>query len=143
MARWASIKWGIERWRERLYTLTGAVVTLSTSVVNVCTLTHKNEGGVKMAEYALGNIIRLSANFKNGGTDVDPSIVTASVKTPLGVTLSYTYGSDAELVKDSVGDYSLTYTPTAEGRHSVRFIGTGLYASANETTFDVRESAFN
>lgn len=96
-----------------------------------------------MPEYALGSVIKMSAKFQASAVDVDPAQVQAHVKTPLGTTLSYTYGSDAELVKDSVGDYTLSYTPTVEGRHSFRFVGVGTYAGAEESYFDIRESQFN
>lgn len=143
MPIWGNVRFGLSRWWERYTPITRSTITLSTTANTICTISHANEGGQKMPEYALGTIVKLSANFKSAGVDVDPGTVQLIVKSPLGVTTTFLYGTDAELVKDSIGDYSLLYTPTSEGRYSYRFLATGSYAGANESFFDIRESVFN
>ena len=144
---WGSIRWGTSRWWERVVTAisyTGACLTLSDSAVTVCTLTDNAINcAANMANYTLGNVIKLAANFKSGGADVDPTTVTFKVKTPVGLITSYTYGTDPEIVKDSTGDYYVHFTPTIEGRHVYRFASATTYIAAEESTFDVVESQFN
>lgn len=143
MAVWGNLQWGVSRWWERYVPVSGAVVTIGQSVVTAVTGRHTIEGGSTMPEYQLGDVIKLSANFQNNSVDVDPSAVTLKVKSPVGTISSYVYGTDSELVKDSVGDYSLNYTPSLEGRYAFRWVSTGTNAGADEGFFDIAESQFN
>lgn len=96
-----------------------------------------------MAQYTLGNVIKLAANFQSNSVDVDPTTITFKLKDPLGVITTYVYGTNAELVKESTGDYYVHYTPTVEGRHTYRFSSGTTYIAADEDSFDVIESEFN
>ena len=96
-----------------------------------------------MAEYPLGAVIRLSANFKTNNVNSDPTTVAVTIKTPLGEVTTLTYGVSNAVIRDSIGNYYYNYTPTLEGRYGFRWVGTGNNIGANETTFDVRESLFN
>lgn len=144
---WGSIRWGTSRWWERVITAisyTGACLTLSDSAVTVCTLTDNAINcAANMANYTLGNVIKLAANFKANSADVDPTTITFKLKDPLGVITTYIYGTNAELVKESTGDYYVHYTPLVEGRHTYRFSSGTTYIAAEESTFDVVESQFN
>jgi hypothetical protein len=62
----------------------------------------------------------------------------ASYRAPNGTTVTYVYGTDAALVRDSLGNYHLDVTTSADGTHKVRFVGTGTGASANEVAFFTR-----
>ena len=96
-----------------------------------------------MPQYPLGAVIRLSANFKTNNTNSDPTTVSVTVKTPLGVKTTLVYGTDQAVVRDSIGNYYYNYAPAIEGRYAFRWSGTGNNIGANETTFDVSESLFN
>lgn len=90
--------------------------------------------------YDVGDTARLSAKFQVGGADADPTVVTCTIKVPTGVSTTYTYGADAELAKDSVGDYHVDWPCAVSGLHWYEFRGTNAVASAGEGKFFVRES---
>lgn len=96
-----------------------------------------------MAEYAIGNVLKLAANFQSNSSDVDPGGVTFKIKSPLGIVTTYVYGTNSELVKESTGDYYVHFQPTEEGRHVYRFVSTISYIAAAEASFDVAETQFN
>jgi hypothetical protein len=52
----------------------------------------------------------------------------------------YVYGTDAELAKDSVGNYHVDLTADAAGRWTFRFEGTGSAPAAAERQFSVEAS---
>ena len=54
-----------------------------------------------------GQSVRLSFEFRQSGTVFDPTVVKASVRKPGGKVVTYVYGTDAALVKDSTGSYHL------------------------------------
>jgi hypothetical protein len=74
---------------------------------------------------------------------VDPTAVFCEVRTPAGVETTYTYGVDAGLVKDSVGNYHLNVSATARGTWPYRWYSTGTGQAAGESWFFVRESDFD
>ncbi len=96
-----------------------------------------------MAEYTLGTVVRVTGTFKTNNVVADPSAVTVTIKTPLGVETTLTYGVDNAVVRSSTGIYYYNYTPALEGRYAFRWAGTGTNAGAEEGTFDVKESLFN
>lgn len=92
--------------------------------------------------YDVGDRVRMTANFKDDlGADIDPTTVVVSVAAPDGTITSYTYGTDVEVVKDSVGNYSYEQTMTAEGSMQYRWVST-TPDGAGEGSFIVRRSVF-
>lgn len=115
--------------------VTGACVSLAVALADC---------GEVMAEYTIGNLIRVSAAFTNsGGSAVDPGQVKAKLKSPLGVITTYTYGTDAALVKDSTGNYHLDVEPTVQGVWKYRWEGLTSNKGAGESSFTVAESVFD
>ena len=58
------------------------------------------------SKYDKGDLIRCSAIFTDlDDAAIDPTTVLFSVTDPSGNTDNYTYGVDAELVKDDTGEY--------------------------------------
>lgn len=94
------------------------------------------------ATYDIGDTVRCTATFTTASTAVDPTTVIARVNTPLGVTTSYVYGTDAALLKDGIGVYHIDIYPANAGKYTYRFEGGGVAGSAVEATFNVRVSAF-
>jgi uncharacterized protein YfaS (alpha-2-macroglobulin family) len=93
--------------------------------------------------YDVGDLVRCAANFKNTlNVDIDPSTVTFKVKPPTGAIITYAYGVDSQLVKDSVGDYYVDVNANAEGTWHWRFFSTGTGQAAAEQTFEVQKSYF-
>lgn len=94
-----------------------------------------------MNVYDIGDQVRAQTVFKNAaGTATDPSGVTVRVHEPDGTATTYTYGTDAEVVKSATGTYYIDITPDAAGAWSYRWAGTGSLVGAEETAFAVRRS---
>jgi hypothetical protein len=94
--------------------------------------------------YVRGQLVRVAAKIERPiGTDVDPTTgPTCRYRSPAGVTAVKTYPTDAEVVKDSVGDFHLDIDANAEGRWHYRWEGTGTNQGAAEAYFDVVEGPF-
>lgn len=93
--------------------------------------------------YDKGDLVRCSASFTtSAGAAVDPTVITFKFKTPGGTTTTYTYGVDAELVKDSVGNYHVDVSATASGTWFYRFEGTGDAQAADEASILIEKSEF-
>lgn len=98
--------------------------------------------------YDPGDSVKCSINFQNSTpVDADPTTVKGMFRNSSGTWTTYTFGTDAQLVKDSTGDYYFfVYIPNsaaAKGEWVYRF--EGLDASSNplasaEGVFYVRGS---
>lgn len=91
--------------------------------------------------FQVGDKVRLSAAF----TDIDelpsdPGGVRFTVREPGGVRTSYVYGSEAELVKDSTGNYHVDWLTTKPGRHRYGFYGITSGQAVDEGEFLVQPS---
>lgn len=83
-------------------------------------------------QYLLGNLVRLSATFKDfAGNYADPTSVSLSVKKLGGSTETPT------VVKDAVGFYHFDYEPLTAGTYYYRFNGTGDIIAAVEGEFTI------
>lgn len=93
--------------------------------------------------YEKGGVLRLSAAFTDqAGTAVDPAALTARWRKPDGSVTVKTYGSDAELVRVSLGNFRVDVDLDVEGEWEYRFAGTGANAAAGKKRFRVREAEF-
>lgn len=76
----------------------------------------------------------------------DPTVVRARILDPLGVITVFLYGTDAELVRDGLGQYSVIIRPTVAGLFTYRWeaedTGTDARYGDEERQFIVRRSAF-
>ncbi len=89
--------------------------------------------------YDVGDLRRPQTQVKNAaGTVVDPSALTFQI-TVAGSTTSYTYGTDAELVKASTGVYYVDFTVVTRGKHTYRWASTSPTV-AEERSFSVQKS---
>lgn len=88
--------------------------------------------------------VRVAVNFQDEDrVDTDPDTVVFKVRSPTGITTSYTYNTDAALLKSSVGDYYIDVTPDQSGRWYYRWESTGTdKAIAIEGSFVVQASPF-
>lgn len=88
--------------------------------------------------------VRLAVNFQDDDwTDVDPSTVTFKAFSPSGVTTTYVYQTDAQLVRLDTGDYFVDFVPDESGRWHYRWSSTGTgTAVAMEGSFVVQGSVF-
>ncbi len=90
-----------------------------------------------MTSYLKGNVVRLSVGFTDdAGDGADPTGVEFDIQPPADADkVTYTYGEDAELVKDSTGNYHVDWTVIAAGVHWYKFTGTGASAAVEESWF--------
>lgn len=88
-----------------------------------------------------GDKVRLSAAF----TDIDeaasdPGSVLCKVREPDGTVTTYTYLTDAALIKDSTGNYHLDFLTSQAGRHRYGFYGITSGQAVAEGEFRVQAS---
>ena len=89
----------------------------------------------------IGDLRRLSVAFTDsGGTAGDPDAVTFTLRTPDGTVTTYTYGTDAELVRSGTGAYYVDWTIAQAGRHVYRFAGAGTLTAAENSEFYARRN---
>ena len=94
-------------------------------------------------KYDVNDLVRCSGAFTNSaGTAIDPTTVKFKFKTPDGTITIYTHGTDAQLVKDSTGNYHVDVNANAVGTWSYRFESSGTGQAAKEVTFEVKKTAF-
>lgn len=88
----------------------------------------------------LGDLVRVSAPFTlvSSGAAVDPDAVKLSVKNPSDEVTTYVYGTDAEIVKDSTGNYHADIDADETGTWHYRWWSTGNGQAAQEKLFEVR-----
>jgi len=77
-----------------------------------------------MQKFRIGRRLRLKCRFTVSDTLTDPTAITFRMVTSAGTT-NYTYGSDAELVKEGTGIYYVDWTVATASAHSWWMKGTG------------------
>lgn len=93
--------------------------------------------------YQKGDAVHITGTFADSvGDPVDPTTVTFKYTNPSGTTVALVYGTDAELVKDEVGAYSVDLTPDESGQWLYRWESTGDGQAAEHGEFIVEPSAF-
>ena len=93
--------------------------------------------------YDKGDLVRVSAAFTTAaGAALDPTVVKCQVQTPAGTATTYTYGTDAALVKDSTGAYHLDIDAATSGEWCYRWYSTGTGQAAAEGRFSVTAGEF-
>lgn len=93
--------------------------------------------------YDRGDLVRCTGTLTNSaGTAIDPTGLTVMVRTPAGATTTFTYGTDAEVVRSSIGIYYIDVSVTQEGDWAYRFASTGTGQAAAEGRFRIRGSFF-
>lgn len=96
-----------------------------------------------MNQYSKGDLVRCSASFAtSAGAATNPTAVLFQVKTPAGSTTTYTYGTDAQLVRASTGNYYVDVDASQVGTYHYRFYSTGTGQAADEGSFRVKDSNF-
>lgn len=95
--------------------------------------------------YVYQTEVRLTSAFSVNGIATDPTTVTLKIKKPDGTVVTFTY--PASIAKDSVGNYHYDYMPptiaadpSAIGKYTWRWDGTGTVKAADEGSFKVTAS---
>jgi hypothetical protein len=87
--------------------------------------------------YEIGDLVRLSVEFRIGATLTNPSAVTLQVKNPLGAVTT------PAVVNDSTGKYHGDVTLDKAGTWTYRFAGTGAVQKAGRGALNVAASEFD
>lgn len=86
--------------------------------------------------YDLGDVATLAIQIKdNTGTLANATSVVATVTAPDGTT------STPSVTNGSTGNYSVAFTATQVGRHSIRWVATGTNAGAYTDVFEIGDPA--
>lgn len=90
-----------------------------------------------MTDYVFGNLVRIAVSFEDtAGAPVDPTTLTLYLKRHNAATETvYVYGTDAEIEKDSTGEYHTTLAPSEPGWWFYRWVGEGDAIGATEGSF--------
>ncbi len=94
-----------------------------------------------LTNYIVGDAPRLTGTFKNSaGSASDPSGIVFKIREPDGALTTYTYGTDAELVRSSTGVYYVDWPVAKVGAHYFEFGGTGSVVAVQDAVFTARAS---
>lgn len=92
--------------------------------------------------YQAGNQLKVAASFAQGVTAIDPTVVMFKFHAPGGAVTTYTYGTDAQLIRDGVGLYHIVLTLATSGTWAYQFLSTGTGQAAYQTEFFVQPLEF-
>ena len=91
-----------------------------------------------MGNYYIDQLVKCRGTFTDeDGVALDPDVVLFQFRTPPGVYTAYTYGVDAELVKEDTGIYYVAVDADTVGAWHYRFYSTGVGQAAGEDRFDI------
>lgn len=93
--------------------------------------------------YQLGDLVRCHATFSYVAEPIDPDEVRFRFFTPSGLVATYTFGTHAELVRESTGEYVCYISANEVGSWFYRFESRGNAQSASEKFFVVANSKFD
>lgn len=88
----------------------------------------------------VGDLVKLTGTFTdpdNADAPIDPTAVFLAFTSPSGTTTTYTYGTDAELVKASTGVYTANVDGTEAGKWRYRWYSTGTAQASEPGSFIV------
>lgn len=98
------------------------------------------------SKYDKGDLVRSAVAFTNeAGAAADPTTITFKFKVGKNGTITtYVYGVNAELVKDSVGNYHVDLAIDTDSiTYYVAFYGTGALIAADRNTFTINNDYFS
>lgn len=90
-----------------------------------------------MPAYIQGSLIRVSAVFLVNSAPTDPTTIVLKFKNPTGTITTWTFGTDNQVVKESLGTYRADINANVGGTWLFRWEGTGAAQAADQGTFDV------
>ena len=89
--------------------------------------------------FDVGDLVRSSIEIKVSGVLTDPGGLTFQLRNPEDtLTSTFTFGVDAELVKDSTGNFHIDNNITKSGIHRYRWAATGVAQGAIESSYRVQ-----
>src|SRR5262245_47032462 len=100
-------------------------------MANICV------ASVNAGTYAQGDLAVASAVFTVSDAAADPTTVKVTVVRPDSQRQTYTYTTDAQVVKDSTGNYHINLSCVVPGSWRVWWHAEGTGQAADEVTFIV------
>ncbi len=98
---------------------------------------------VTVNSYDKGDLVRCTGAFTTtAGAAMDPAAVFFKFRDPNGVVVTYTYGVDGSLVKDSTGNYHADIDAAIAGEWIYKFYSTGNGQAAETGSFTVERDGF-
>jgi hypothetical protein len=91
--------------------------------------------------YNIGQKVRLQGIFKVLGVNTDPTTITLKIKSPAGVSTTYTFALGT-VTRSDTGIYYKDLSINASGAWHYNWTGTGLVEAADETWLLVEHSEF-
>lgn len=92
--------------------------------------------------YDKGDVVRVEGPFTDqNGDHIDPTNVFFTFRNPAGVSTTFTYGEDEELVKSSTGNYRVDLNASMSGNWYWRWHSEGAGQAADKGQFFVEPSA--
>lgn len=96
-----------------------------------------------MNAYDKGDLVRVTGTFKNAaGELLDPGTVRFKFKDPTGLVTTFTYLTDGQLVRDSLGTFHVDIDANSSGDFFYRWESLGSGKAAAENSFNVVDSNF-
>ncbi len=93
--------------------------------------------------YDKGDLVRVSGAFTDSNSvAIDPDVIKFQQRDPNSDITTFVFSTDAELVRDSLGNYHVDVNANIVGRWWTRFFSTGSGQAAEEREFIVDESRF-
>ena len=89
----------------------------------------------------VGNLRRLTATFRIGTVDADPTTTTLRVKSPNSTVAVYVFGASA-IVRDAAGKFHFDLLLANAGTYLIRWEGTGGATAAAELRIEATASRF-
>lgn len=88
----------------------------------------------------VGDVRRLTGVFQDvNDVNTDPATITVKVNDGT-TTITYVYGVDSDVIRDSVGTYHIDVALTNSGRWRYQWVGVGTVDAVEEDYFDVAAS---
>lgn len=91
-----------------------------------------------MAIYDINQSVRLTGSFTVSDVATDPTTVTFDYRKPGGTQATWTYGTDAEVVKSSTGVYYVDLTLDTAGEWYYQWNGAGTVVATGSGRVYVR-----
>lgn len=94
--------------------------------------------------FDVGDLVRCTGTFREvNNALIDPDEVFFKFRNPNGLVTTYTYGTDTQLKRDSVGLFHVDLNASIAGTWYYRFYSTGAAQAADEESFEVAPSVFS
>ena len=93
-----------------------------------------------ISNFISGDTVRFSVTFSVSSVNTDPTTVTFRTRNANRVVRSFTYLTDAEVVRSAVGQYRIDLQLDLPGEHWFRWESSGIAPGASEDRVKILRS---